>query len=431
MTKSVFRQSVNHDSIIAKYLIQTKLPLKNFGKTIVFEQTVGLSNYSDILKHKKNYNFDRIDSCVGKVCDHINITENKNDENTHPNKYIIEIEFPFIDFDETGGLPQILSIVAGQIFANVDAEKFRLIDIKIPKEILNRFKGPKFGLNGIRKLLNRCDENPLLGVIIRPNLGLSPDSIIELCKELAENGVDFIKDDEKFINPEYCTYEERVPKIVETLRDVYKKTGHKTIYIVNATTRADKLVNNALKLIELGAESILVNAFHVGLSAVQALAENPEINVPIYGHRAGLATFARSKDYGVDTLVMSKLLRLSGVDMFSVGMIGGVQEVHEEEVGKHYSAAVDLLEWHHIKPSLPISTAGMNPGMVPINIEVYGSNIALFAGKGVYGHPGGLKAGIKGMKQAIKCTLEGQKLDDVDGKNYKEMKDAIRHFGLL
>ena len=196
------------------------------------------------------------------------------------------------------------------------------------------------------------------------------------------------------------------------------------------STRSDKLASNALRLIELGAEAILVNAFYVGLSAVQALSENPDINVPIYGHRTGLATFARSKDYGIDTLVMSKLLRLSGVDMFSVGMIGGVQEACEDEVGKHYSAAIDLLEWHHIKPSLPICTAGMNPGKVPINIDTYGSNIALFAGKGIHCHPNGLKAGVKAMKQAIECTLDGKKLDEVDDKKYKDMKDALFYFGM-
>src|SRR4030043_1975516 len=64
----------------------------------------------------------------------------------------IKIAYPSCLF-EKGNAPNILSSIAGNIFGMKIVKNLRLEDIKIPKEILNSFSGPKYGIEGIRKMM--------------------------------------------------------------------------------------------------------------------------------------------------------------------------------------------------------------------------------------------------------------------------------------
>ena len=70
-------------------------------------------------------------------------------------------------------MPNILSSVAGNVFGLKALKNLRLLDIEFPKQLLASFKGPAFGIAGIRKLL-KIPKRPLVGTIIKPKLGLKP-----------------------------------------------------------------------------------------------------------------------------------------------------------------------------------------------------------------------------------------------------------------
>jgi ribulose-bisphosphate carboxylase large chain len=88
------------------------------------------------------------------------------------NTGIIKIAYPDILFDfETGGIPNILSIVAGNLFGSGSLQNVRLIDLQLPKEAVSFFKGPKFGIEGVRKIVGTIESRrPHLGTIIKPRL---------------------------------------------------------------------------------------------------------------------------------------------------------------------------------------------------------------------------------------------------------------------
>ena len=69
-------------------------------------------------------------------------------------------------------MPNILSSVAGNVFGLKALKNLRLLDIQFPKALLDSFKGPAFGIEGIRSLL-KVPERPLVGTIIKPKLGLN------------------------------------------------------------------------------------------------------------------------------------------------------------------------------------------------------------------------------------------------------------------
>ena len=53
---------------------------------------------------------------------------------------------------EAGNMSQILSSIAGNIFGMKAIKNLRLEDIQFTKKLVNSFPGPKFGIQGIRKL---------------------------------------------------------------------------------------------------------------------------------------------------------------------------------------------------------------------------------------------------------------------------------------
>ena len=105
----------------------------------------------------------------------------------------VKIAYP-VGLFEKGNAPNILSSIAGNIFGMKAVKNLRLEDIKIPKEILNSFEGPKYGIKGIRKMM-RVKTRPLLGTIIKPKLGLKTRDHARVAYDAWIGGCDIVKDD--------------------------------------------------------------------------------------------------------------------------------------------------------------------------------------------------------------------------------------------
>ncbi|MFQ7474089.1 MAG: hypothetical protein ACLRLX_07780, partial [Anaerovoracaceae bacterium] len=57
------------------------------------------------------------------------------------------------------------------LFGNISASgMIRLIDVAFPKKFIEKFQGPKFGVEGMREVLGVKDR-PLLNAMIKPNIG--------------------------------------------------------------------------------------------------------------------------------------------------------------------------------------------------------------------------------------------------------------------
>src|SRR4030042_2204743 len=84
-----------------------------------------------------------------------------------------KIAYP-IELFEPANMPNILSSVAGNVFGMKELNNLRLNDIHFPEKLLGSFKGPKYGISGIRKLL-KVPKRPLVGTIIKPKIGLNTE----------------------------------------------------------------------------------------------------------------------------------------------------------------------------------------------------------------------------------------------------------------
>jgi ribulose-bisphosphate carboxylase large chain len=350
------------------------------------------------------------------------------------NKNIIKIAYNEELF-EAGNMSQILSAIAGNIYGMKVIDNLRLIDIEFPKNIVNAYRGPKFGIDGIRKLLNIHDR-PLLGTIVKPKVGLNPEQHAKVCGEAWLGGLDIVKDDENLTSMKFNKFETRIEKTLKIRDKIEQQTGEKKIYMPNITAPVSEMKRRADFVINHGGEYVMIDIITLGFSALQEIREYLEDkNVVIHGHRAMHASITRNPKHGMTMLVIAKISRLIGVDQLHTGTVVGKMEGGEEEVvvinkvmtskiveEENYSVLHQ--DWGKIKPTLPVASGGLYPNVVYKLIDILGKNIVIQAGGGVHGHPDGTKIGAKAMKQAVQAYIEGIDLDQY-AQEHIELERAL------
>jgi len=341
------------------------------------------------------------------------------------NKGMVSIAFPSELFDvETGGIPNILSIVAGNLFGLSELKNVRLLDVEFPKEIVSTFPGPKFGVEKIREIMGTLkDRRPHLGTIIKPKVGLNPKQTAEVAYEAALGGVDLIKDDETLTNQKFCPLEERVANVMEAIDKAKKETGKNVFYAVNVTANIDQMIKIADTAIEHNANMLMVDVLTAGFSAVQMLTKDPSIKVPLHIHRTMHGAITRNPKHGIHMMVIAKLVRMAGGDQLHTGTAAGKMEKAVIEVKR----VNDFLrsEWHNIKNVLPVASGGIHPGIVPPNIENLGRDLVINAGGGIHGHPTGTRAGAKAMRQAIDAYMKRVPVQEY-AETHEELRRALQ-----
>jgi 2,3-diketo-5-methylthiopentyl-1-phosphate enolase len=334
---------------------------------------------------------------------------------------LIRIAYPAANF--SNDLPAILTTVFGKL--SLDGE-IKLVDLEFDSALISQYPGPQFGIEGVRRLLGVKDR-PLLMSIFKSVIGRDLDYFRDQLLNQALGGVDVVKDDEILFDNPLTPFEKRIQTAVQVLREAEEETGEKTLYAVNLSGRTYELLDRAKRAVELGANALLFNVFAYGLDVLQALAEDPEIPVPILAHPAVSGALTSSPFHGFSTaLLLGKLLRIAGADLVLFPSPYGSVALPKDETQK---LAYELKrEDLPLKPAFPVPSAGIHPGLVPRLAEDFGIDCVINAGGGVHGHPGGAVAGGKAFRQAIDAVLRGETLSEAARKNV-ELRQAIELWG--
>ena len=347
---------------------------------------------------------------------------------------MVKIAYPSALF-ERGNAPNILSSIAGNIFGMKIVKNLRLEDIQFPKSILRGFRGPKFGVEGIRNIL-KVKDRPLLGTIVKPKLGLRTNDHAQVAYEAWVGGCDFVKDDENLSSQDFNKFEQRLVKTLEMAEKAKSETGEEKVYFVNVTAETGEMLRRAELVKSHGGKAVMIDVITEGFGAVQTL-RKVDLGLAIHGHRAMHAAFTRNKKHGVSMMVLADLCRLIGIDSLHIGTAIGklegsikeVSEIEEEIEQKHVLALRDRLSqnWRNIKPTLAVSSGGLHPGHVPFLIKNLGKDLIVQMGGGIHGHPQGTRAGAMAARQAIDACMRKVSLKEY-AKTHKELKSAIEHF---
>ena len=355
-------------------------------------------------------------------------------------------------------LPTLVSTVQGHLYELAQFSGLRLLDLELPAEFVARFRGPKFGVEGCRELTG-VSGRPLIGTIIKPSIGLTPQQTAEMVATLVEAGIDFIKDDELMANPPHSPFDARAEAIMRVINAHADRTGKKAMYAFNISDEFDEMLRHYDTIVALGGTCAMMSLNSVGLVAAKRICDRGAL--AIHGHRNGWGMLNRHPLLGMDFAAYQKLWRLAGVDQLHVNGIANKfwepddSVVHSIECclaplsGKCRAGSPDPAEssgtfratagagdpalqqqGSHRRP-LPVVSSGQWGGQAP---ETYRRtqtvDLLYMAGGGIMAHPDGAAAGVRSLRTWWEAAVEGLTLEQAAVK-YPELAKSVTKFGKM
>lgn len=351
---------------------------------------------------------------------------------------VVDTAYPVEAYDPYD-ISCILASIAGNIFGMKCVNNLRLMDVKIPREIVKVHKGPVYGIPGVRKLV-RVPERPLIGTIIKPKMGLNTKDHAQVAYDAWIGGVDIVKDDENLTGQAFNPFYKRVRETLKKRDRAERKTGEQKMYMANITAATtDEVIRRAEYVKEQGGEYIMIDVCIVGWPTLQTLRErNDDFKLVLHAHRAMHAAFTRNEKHGISMLVLSKFLRLCGLDQLHIGsLVGKMVDAGPRSVLRSRDALVleDVppdefavgQKWYGRKPVFPVASGGLHPGHLPYLAKAFGNDVIIQMGGGIHGHPDGTIAGAKAARDMLDAVLTG-----VHPREYRsrELQAAIETWGL-
>jgi ribulose-bisphosphate carboxylase large chain len=334
----------------------------------------------------------------------------------------ITIEFPLENVGPN--LPTLLATVCGNLYELSEVSGLKLLDLEVPPIFAERYPGPQFGIAGTRKLAG-VQGRPLIGTIIKPSVGLSPDQTAELVRILGGAGIDFIKDDELMGNPPHSPLAERVRAVMREIHGLADQSGKQVMYAFNISDDVEAMLGHHDVVLKNGGTCVMVSLNHVGCAAVASLRRRCQL--PIHGHRNGWGMLTRHPALGIAFPAYQKIWRLAGVDHLHVnGLRNKFWEPDESVVASIQSMMRPFLGGYF---AMPVVSSGQWGGQAP---ETYRQtqtvDLMYLAGGGVLAHPQGPAAGVKSLRQCWEAAVRGISLVEY-ASTRPELKAAIETFG--
>ncbi len=352
----------------------------------------------------------------------------------------VKIAYP-IELFELGSIPQLLSSIAGNIFGMKAINNLRLEDIHFPKKYVKSFKGPQFGIKGVRKFM-KIKDRPLTATVPKPKVGMTTKEFSDIAYQLWMGGLDFVKTDENMTSQGFVNFYKTTKKVLEMRKKAEKETGERKEFLANVTAETEEMIKRAKFVKDHGGKYVMVDFLTVGFAGFQTLRNFCQKHkLAIHVHRAFHASFDRNKKHGMTMLVLAKLVRLIGGDTLHIGtaigkLVGTEDEVLQieqeitQDIEKPLKSDSNVLnqKWYNLKPTMPVSSGGLHPGIVPQIVKMLGKDIMVQAGGGVLGNPMGAESGAKALRQSIDSTLKNIPLKKY-AKEHPELKEALEKWG--
>jgi ribulose-bisphosphate carboxylase large chain len=325
-------------------------------------------------------------------------------------------------------LPNLLAAIAGNLWELKPFSGMRLLDVALPPEFLERYRGPQFGVAGTRKLTG-VHARPIIGTIIKPSVGLSPAATAERVAQIAAAGIDFVKDDELQADGPHCPFEERLRAVMRVLNAHADSTGKRVMYAVNITGEIDEMLRRHDQVVAERNTCVMVSLNSIGLPALVAL--RAHCQVAIHGHRNGWGLLGRSPAIGMSFVAWQKLWRLAGIDHVHVN---GLDNKFCESDASVIASARECLTPMFPAPHrgcevVPVFSSGQSALQAPGTYRALGSVDLIHAcGGGIMGHPGGIAAGVRSLHQGWEAAVAGVTLPEY-ARSHRELAEALTAFG--
>ncbi|MCY9002380.1 ribulose-bisphosphate carboxylase large subunit family protein [Peribacillus frigoritolerans] len=419
---------MSQDRVLATYHIETPYNLEYAAKVMAGEQSTGtfitVPGETEELKDRfaaKVVSIEELEVVSTPTLPGSKLPNRSNGSISYHRGRVV-LSFPLHNFGPS--IPNLLATVAGNLYELREFSGLRLMDLELPNAFMEKYPGPQFGIEGTRKLANVYNR-PFIGTIVKPSIGLTPDDLRVVVRDLALAGIDFIKDDELNANPPYAPLKERVKAAMEEIERAADKTGKKVMYAFNITDDIDQLERNHETVVKAGGNCVMVGINSIGLAGVAHVRKFSE--VPIHGHRNQWGAMTRCPQLGMEFTAYQKLCRLAGVDHLHCNAIDSKFYESNESVIKSVKDCITPMFGGYT--AMPVLSSGQWAGTAPITYASMETiDVMHLAGGGIIGHPGGSEAGVKSMIQGWEAAVSGVSLNEY-AETHIELKQAIEKFG--
>lgn len=315
-------------------------------------------------------------------------------------------------------LPNLIATIAGNLFELRAFSGLRILDVRLPPVFAEKYAGPKFGINGTRKLTGVYDR-PLIGTIVKPSVGLSAEDTGALVGTMAEAGIDFVKDDELQADGPVCPFEARVDAVMAAVERAADKTGRKAMVAFNLTGEIDEMKRRHDHVLNRGGTCVMASLNAVGMSGMIELGRFTEL--PIHAHRNGWGALTRDPMLGWSYPVWSKLWRLAGSDHMHVNGLANKFTESDESVIASARSLSDPLFADSPMCAVPVFSSGQTIRQAAGTWAAMQSPDLIYtAGGGIMGHPMGVAAGVEAFIDAWQAAMSG-----IDINTYAETRPAL------
>jgi ribulose-bisphosphate carboxylase large chain len=334
-----------------------------------------------------------------------------------PGQYFAYIAYE-LDLFEPGSIANLSASVIGNVFGFKPLNALRLEDMRFPAAYVKTFAGPPTGIVVERERLDKFGR-PLLGATVKPKLGLSGKNYGRVVYEALKGGLDFTKDDENINSQPFMHWRDRFLYCMEAVNRAQAATGEvKGTYLnVTAGTMED-MYERAEFAKELGSVIVMIDLV-IGYTAIQSMSRWARRNdMILHLHRAGHSTYTRQKTHGISFRVISKWMRLAGVDHIHAGTVVGKLEGDPNSVQGFYNVlreghnALDLQrgiffeqDWAGLNGVMPVASGGIHAGQMHQLLHYLGEDVVLQFGGGTIGHPLGIAAGAIANRVALEAMV--------------------------
>ena len=412
----------------ARYLVESYEPIEKTAEVIAGEQSSGtflaLPGETDELKERARARVTRVEPLPP--------VQSPSLPSAHADRHApasgvfhrgcVEIAFPVENVG--ANLPTLMATLAGNLFELGEVTGLRLLDIDLPADYAARFPGPQFGVEGTRAKAGVFGR-PLIGSIIKPSIGLTPEQTAGIVDALCAAGIDFIKDDELLVHPGYAPFEQRLQAVMPVLHRHADRLGRMPMYAINISGSIDEMRRRHDSVVAAGGTCVMVSVNGVGYAGVEHLRSYAAL--PIHGHRNGWGALTRHASLGFDFAAYQKLWRLAGVDQFHVN--GLRSKFWEPDDSVIRSARSCLETFAGVRPVMPVFSSGQWAGQAPDMFAALGStDLMHLAGGGIIGHPDGIAGGVTGMREGWEAAVAGVPLETY-AASHPALRAAIEKFG--
>ncbi len=342
----------------------------------------------------------------------------------------ITIAYPLTFFDKTGNgtfpMAQLMMAIASE---PVSAFSFylgaKITDIRLPAELRKRLPGVLWPHKRVREYLKIGPTDPIIGTIVKPKTGLTPELFSRAVVEAALAGARFTKADENM----HLTLKE-IPKFVgRTVRDSEqagfdldkisdyagrsplrrtqseKPKGKRFLFAPHITADAKNMPAYAKAAIDAGANALMFSPYYGGGFPMMAeIAQT--FDVPVYAHTAGMNFLTGCPTWGIDPSVMYLFSAYFGAAFMQLTVIRGYLKPDDTEK----TVILRRLTKKNLQGNNGMTlviAGGIGAGNIGFNMKALGTEGRMFlAGTSVYSHPDGVTSGVKAIFLAHRAYQE-------------------------